>query len=140
MRDFLFSELNAFVTMGVDETRAITRQVAAGIDPATLDLAWIPDPDPDLSNRILAAIVDPEVAFPIDDIAKQSGVPRRWSESAMALRLEQTPLDLRIPDALARLFATWTAPALEEAAAKAATSAEARTRIERAVSALHASS
>jgi len=139
MGDFLLSELNAFVTMAVDETRAITRKLAAGIDPATLDLEWIPDPDPDLSSRILAAIVDPEVAFPIDDIAKLSGVPRRWAEAAIALRVEQRPIDLRIPDELARLFATWTVPALEEAAAKVGTSHEARTRIELAVSTLRAS-
>ena len=140
MHDFLLCELNAVVAMGAHETRAITRAVAAGIDPATLDLAWIPDPDPDLSNRILAAIVDPEVGFPIDDIAKLSGVPRRWAEAALALRLEQTPLDLRLPDALARLVATWTVPALEEVAAKAATSPEARTRIELAITTLQRAS
>jgi hypothetical protein len=139
LRDLLLSELAAFVTMGVDETRAITRAVAAGTSPDTLDLAWIPDPDPDLSNRILAAIVDPEAAFPIDDIAKLSGVPKRWAEAAIALRLEQTPLDVRLPDALARLFATWTVPALEEVAAKPETSPEQRARIESALSSLRAS-
>jgi len=139
LRDLLLSELAAFVAMGVDETRAITRQVAAGTSPDTLDLAWIPDPDPDLSNRILAAIVEPGAAFPIADIAKLAGVPRRWAEAAIALRLEQTPLDVRLPDALAHLFATWTVPALEEVAAKRETSPEQRARIESALSSLRAS-
>jgi hypothetical protein len=139
MRDLLLSEIAALVTIGVDETRKITRQVTAGAAPDTLGLAWIPDPDPDLSNRIVAAIVDADAAFPVDDIATLTGVPRRWAEAAIALRLEQTPLDMRLPEALARLFATWTVPALEEVAAKPATSPEGKTRIELAISALRAS-
>ncbi len=129
LRDFLASDLESVVKMGVDETRAITR--GAGPEP------WIPDPHPELSGQILAAIVDPEVAFPVDDIAAQlTGVPRRWAEASILLRLDQATPDERAPDALARLAATWTVPALAEVAAKPDIAPTLRASCERAIATL----
>jgi hypothetical protein len=139
LKDFLASDLAAFVRMGVDEMRAITRPLAAGADPASLGLTWIPDPAPEVSNRILQAIVDPDAAYPVDEIARLTGVPRRWAEASIAMRLDQADPDPRVPDALVRLSATWTLPVLEEVARSPAISPELRAKVTHAVSALRAS-
>jgi len=139
LKDFLASDLAAFVRMGVDEMRAITQPLAAGADPASLGLAWIGDPAPDVSNRILQAIVDPDAAYPVDDIARLTGVPRRWAEAALAMRLDQADPDPRVPDALVRLSARWTLPVLEEVARSPAISPELRAKLSHAVSALRPS-
>lgn len=118
----------------VDEMRAITTPLAAGADPASLGLAWIPDPAPDVSNRILQAIVDPDAAFPVDEIAQLTGVPRRWAEALIAMRLDQEDPDPRAPEALVRLSATWTLPVLEEVAQSAAISPELSGKLTQAVS------
>jgi hypothetical protein len=139
LKDFLASDLAAFVRMGVDEMRAITRPLAAGADPASLGLAWIPDPAPEVSHHILQAIVDPDATYPVDEIARLTGVPRRWAEASIAMRLDQSDPDPRVPDALVRLSATWALPVLEEVTRSPAISPELRAKLTHAVSALRAS-
>ncbi|HEU4728445.1 MAG TPA: hypothetical protein VFT22_11160 [Kofleriaceae bacterium] len=139
LKDFLASDLAAFVRMGVDEMRAITSRLAAGADPASLGLTWIPDPAPEVSDRILQAIVDPDAAYPVDAIARLTGVPRRWAEASLAMRLDQADPDPRVPEALVRLSATWTLPVLEEVARSATISPELRANLTHAVSALQRS-
>lgn len=138
LNSFLACDLAAFVRMGIDEMRAITTPLAAGADPASLGLGWIPDPAPDVSSRILQAIVDPDAAFPVDEIAQLTGVPRRWAEALIAMRLDQEDPDPRAPEALVRLSATWTLPVLEEVAQSAAISPELSGKLTHAVSALRA--
>jgi hypothetical protein len=118
LKDFLACDLAALVAIGVTEMRAITAKLAAGATPESLGLAWIGDPAPDVSAAILQAIVDPAAAFPVAAIAKLTGVPRRWAEAAIAMRLDQAEPDPRAPDALVALGAAWAAPVLEEVAAK----------------------
>ena len=116
--------------------RAITRQLAAGAAPAAIGLTWIPDPAPDLSIEIMHAMVDPDAAYPVAAIAKLTGVPRRWAEASVAMRLDQVEPDPRVPDALVQLSATWTVPVLEEVATSSATSAELRAKLTSAIAAL----
>ena len=138
LKDFLASDLAAFVRMGTGEMRAITQPLLAGADPASLGLAWIPDPAPDVSNRILQAIVDPDAAYPVDDIAKLTGIPRRWAEASLAMRLDQAEPDPRVPDALVQLSATWTVPVLEEVARSPSISPELGAKLTHAASELRA--
>jgi hypothetical protein len=83
------------------------------------------------------ALFDPAAAYPVDEIATLTGVTRRWAETILALRLEHQ--DPRVPEALARLGAAWTVPALEEVAASEATAPELREQLTRSVRALQAS-
>lgn len=139
LKDFLASDLEAFNRMGVDEMRAITGPLAAGKSPASLGLAWIGDPAPDVSGRIMQAIVDPDAAYPVDEIARLTGVPRRWAEASLAMRLDQADPDPRVPDALVRLKAAWTRPVLEEVARSPSISPQMRTKLTQAVNALQTS-
>lgn len=136
LRDLLACELPALVRIGVDELRALTRQLATGVSPAALDLAWTANPAPEVSQRIVAAMVDPDAAYPVDEIAALTGIARRWAEAGIAMRLEQAPPDPRAPDALVRLGATWTVPALEEVATSAAISSTMRATLRRSIDAL----
>lgn len=133
LRDFLTNDIAAFNRMGVDEMRAITKPLAAGASPESLGLAWIPDPAPEVSDHILQAIVDPDVPYPVDEIATLTGVPRRWAEAALALRADR---DERVPEALVRLHATWTLPVLDEVAQSPTAPPELREKLTRAVIAL----
>lgn len=136
LKDFLASDLRAFIQMGAGEMRAITRPLAAGADPASLGLAWIGDPAPEVSSRIMQAIVDPDAAYPVDEIANLKGVPRRWAEASIAMRLDQAEPDPRVPDALVRLKAAWTRPVLEEVARSSAVPSELRAKLVQAATAL----
>lgn len=132
----LSSDLAAFVRMGVDEMRALTDRLRSGATPESLGIAWIPNPAPDVFTRLRLALFDPDAAYPVDEIAQLTGVTRRWAEAIIALRLEHQ--DPRVPDALVRLGATWTAPALDEVARSAAISPELRATLTQAASALRA--
>ena len=136
LKDFLACELHALVRIGVDEMRALTAQLAAGASPASLGLAWTANPAPEVSRRIVAAMVDPDDAYPVDEIGALDGIARRWAEAGIAMRLEQDPPDPRVPDALVRLGATWTVPALEEVAGSASITPALRDALRRCVDAL----
>jgi hypothetical protein len=114
LRDYLSSEVSAFVKMASDEIRAIVRRLAGGESPEDVGINYVGDPAPHVSDRIIEAIVDSDVGYPVEEIAKLSGMARRWSEAALALRAEEK--DARVPAALARLRAFWTLPVLEELA------------------------
>jgi hypothetical protein len=68
---------------------------------------------------------------------KLSGTPRHLAEMIIAMRLENA--DPRVPEALARLDAAWTVPALEEVAQSPALPAELRAELLRAARALEVS-
>lgn len=119
LKDFLACDLPALIAIGVDEMRAIAKQLATGTTPEALGLAWIGDPAPEVSAQILQAILEPDAAYPVAAIAQLTGVPRRWAEASLIMRIDQAEPDPRAADALVALDARWTRPALEEAAAKA---------------------
>jgi hypothetical protein len=137
LRVLLASDLAAFVRMGVDEMHALMDQLEAGAPPQSLGIAWTPDPAPDLFARLRLALFDPDAAFPVDEIAGLTGVARRWAETMIALRLEDQ--DPRVPEALVRLGAGWTAPALDEVARSAEISPELREKLTQSVRTLLAS-
>ena len=122
LRALLGSDLPAFVKMGVDEMRQLTSRLRAGASAPSLGLAWAPNPAPELFTRLRLALFDADAAFPVDEIAKLTGVPRRLAEMMIAMRLENH--DRRVPEALVHLGATWTAPVLDEVAQSSATSPE----------------
>ena len=97
----------------------------AGVSPVTLAITYQPDPAPAVSDAIVQAIVDPDAAYPVEEIAKLHGVARQWAEAGLALRIENG--DERVPEALARLGARWTVPALEEVSGWSSISDELRT-------------
>jgi len=131
------SDLPAFVRMGVAETRQLIDRLKAGATPQSLGIAWIPNPAPEVFQRIRMALFDLDAAYPVDEIAQLTGSARQWAEAMIAFRLAKQ--DPRVPEAMARLGAAWTVPALEEAAASAATAPELREQLTRAVRALRAS-
>ncbi len=130
-KDFLASDLAAMVRVGAEGMRATLAMLAEGVSPVTLAITYQPDPAPAVSDAIVQAIVDADAAYPVGEIAKLKGVARQWAEAGLALRIESG--DERVPDALARLGARWTAPAMEEFAASATTSPELRAKLTEAV-------
>lgn len=136
IKDFLACDLASFIQLGVDEMRAITGPLAAGADPASLGLTWIGDPAPDVTGEIMQAIVDPDAAYPVAGIARLTGVPRRWAEASLAIRLDQAEPDPRVPDALVALHAAWTAPVLDEVAQSSSIDDALRTKLRSAAAAL----
>jgi hypothetical protein len=136
LRVLLASDIAAFVKMGIAEMRALTRRLSSGATPQSLGIAWTPNPAPELFNRMRLALFDPDAAFPVDEIAQLTGVARRSAELMIALRLDKQ--DPRAPEALVRLGAAWTAPALEEVARSPATSPELRDQLTQSVRALQA--
>ncbi len=133
-KDFLASDVAAIVRVGAEGMRATLAMLGAGVSPVTLAITYQPDPAPEVSDAIVQAIVDRDAAYPVEEIAKLQGVARQWAEAGLALRLESG--DERVPEALARLGARWTAPALEEVAGWSSISDELRTKLKDAVRAL----
>jgi hypothetical protein len=130
----LSSDLAALVRLGVHGTREAIERLRAGETPSSLGIAWAPGPEPEVFGRLRLALVDPDAEFPVDEIARLSGVNRRWAETMLAFRLEAG--DVRAPGALARLGATWAAPALVEVAGSAATPPELSAELIRSLRAL----
>lgn len=126
-KDFLASDLAGIVRVGAEGMRATLAMFGAGVSPVTLAIAYQPDPAPEVSDAIIQAIVDPDVEYPVEQIATLKGLARQWAEAGLALRIESG--DERVPDALARLGARWTAPAMEEMAAAESTSPELRAKL-----------
>jgi hypothetical protein len=129
LRVLLGSGLSAFVQMGSAGMRTMADHLQAGATPRSLGIAWSPNPAPGVFAALRVALFDPDAAFPVDDIARLTGAPRRLAETLIALRLEDQ--DPRVPEALVRLAATWTVPALEEVARSADTSPELRDALAR---------
>ena len=120
-RVLLGSDLAALVKLDVAEMRALTSRLRTGTTPQALGIAWAANPAPELFAKLRLALFDGAAAFPVDELATLTGVPRRLAEMMIAMRLEN--LDPRVPDALVQLGAVWTAPALDEVAALPATPA-----------------
>jgi hypothetical protein len=137
LKVLLSSDIAAFVRMGVDGMRKLVKQLAAGATPSSLGILWAPNPAPEAFDRIRMALFDPDEAFPVDDIARLTGVIRRWAEFMIAVRLQDQ--DARVPDVMARLQADWTVPALEEVAQYPATPPELRDSLVKAIKTLQAS-
>lgn len=127
LKDFLASDSTAMAKIGADEIRTILGHLADGASPVILGITYQPDPAPAVSDAIVQAIVDRDVPYPVEEIAKLSRLARRWGEAALALRIESQ--DERVPDALVRLGASWTIPVLEEVAQWPSTSEELRVKL-----------
>jgi hypothetical protein len=130
----LSSDIAAFAKMGRDEMRDLTRRLRSGASPQSLGIGWTPNPAPELFNRLRLALFDLDAGYPVDEVAQLTGVDRRWAEMMIALRLETH--DPRVPDALSRLAAAWTVPALEEVAASATTPPQLREQLIRSIGTL----
>ena len=137
VRALLGSELPALVKLGVAEMRQLTGRLRAGATPQSLGIAWAPSPAPELFTKLRLALFDASAAFPVDEIAKLTGVPRRLAELMIAMRLENQ--DPRVPEALVKLDAVWTAPARDEVASMPATPPELAARLAESARTLRAS-
>ena len=126
-RILLGRELAAFSKMGGDKMRGLVERLRAGASPESLGIAWKASPEPELFDQLRSTLFEADQPFPVDDLARLTGADRRWAEAMIAFRLEQK--DPRAPEALARLGATWTAPALEEIGRAATTPPELRKKI-----------
>lgn len=137
LKDFLLSDVKAFNRIGSTEMRDIVRRFVSGEDPKELGISYAPDVAPDVSDAIIQAIIDPSKDYPVEGIAKLTGIPRRWGEAALALRAEGH--DPRVPPGLVRLDAVWTLPVLEELAQATSTPADYRKKLTDAIRELKAS-
>lgn len=137
LKDFLLSDVKAFNRIGATEMRDLVRRFAGGESPQELGISYTPDVAPDVSDAIIQAIIDPNKDYPVDGIAKLTGIPRRWGEAALALRAERN--DPRVPPGLVRLDAVWTLPVLEELAQSTSTPADFRKTLTDAIRELKAS-
>jgi hypothetical protein len=135
LRVLLASDIAAFVRMGIDEMRALTKQLRAGAMPQSLGIAWVANPAPDLFGRLRLALFDLDAKYPVDEIAQLTGFARRLAETMIALRMLDDP---RVPDALVQLTASWTTPALEEVARSTTISPELREKLTQSTRALRA--
>jgi hypothetical protein len=115
MRVLLGSEIHAMAKLGAAGMNEILRRLASGASPQQLGIAWRPKPVPELFDKLRLTLYDTDGEFPVDDIAKLTGIARQLAETMIVMRLEDW--DERVPDALVKLDAAWTAPALEELAA-----------------------
>jgi len=127
MRVLLGSDNSALVKLGASRMREIARRLAAGATPQQLGIAWRPKPSAEVFDRLRAALFDPDVAFPLDEIAVLTGTGRQLAETMILLRLEEG--DQRVPDAMIKLDAAWTAPALAEFAQSTTLSSELRDKL-----------
>lgn len=137
LKDFLSSDVKSLNRMGAEEMRDLVRRFTEGESPVDLGISYAPDAAPAVSDAIIKAIVDPNKDYPTDAIAKLEGLPRKWSEAALALRAGRQ--DTRAPRALARLDATWTIPILEELAQSPGTPPQFREELNKALRELKAS-
>lgn len=137
MKDFLAVDIPALNRMGAEETREIIKKLAGGATPESVGVAYTPDPMPEVSDQVSLASVDEDVPYPIDEIAKLTGVPRRRAEALIASRALKD--DHRVPNALVRLGAAWTVPVLEEMAQAPSMSSELREKLLQAMRDLKAS-
>lgn len=136
-KDFLSVNIKAFNRMGAEETRDILMKIAGGASPESVGIVYQPDPAPEVSKQVSKACYDEDLAFPIDAVAKLEGLARRQAEALIASRAVKD--DPRVPDALVRLHADWTAPVLEEAAESPLVSPEIREKLLEAARTLKAS-
>ncbi len=124
MRVLIGSGITALVKLGASGMREVSRRLAAGATPRQLGIAWRPNTASDVFDELRQALDDANLAFPLDEIAKLTGVQRQLAETMIVLRLEAW--DARVPDALVTLDAAWTAPALTELANSTAAPSEFR--------------
>jgi hypothetical protein len=137
MHDFLAVDIPALNKIGVEGTRDILMQLAGGASPQSAGVAYTPDPAPEVSQRVSLASVDEDVPYPVDELLKLTGVPRKRAEALIASRALRD--DLRVADALVRLDATWTIPVLEEMAQSSTISTQMREKLSQAIRDLKAS-
>ncbi len=130
LRVLLGTELIAVAKVGANRMREIAKRLAAGTSPQQLGIAWRARLSPEVFDRIRPAIYDKTIPFPLDDIATLVGVQRQLAEAMIARCLEDW--DERAPAALAKLKATWLAPALDELAQSDAVPSPMRDRLAQA--------
>jgi hypothetical protein len=117
MKLLLGSDLSALVKIGADELRGAIQKLQSGQTPEQAGLGWSETMPAALRAAIAPALVDDTVPLPVDELAKVTGPDRKWAEALIAIALQRQ--DPRAPEALAKLGATWTLPALDAATATA---------------------
>lgn len=117
MKLLIGSDLAALKQIGATELRDALQRLRSGATPDQAGLVWHETMPAPLRHGLGPALFDDTVALPVDDLLKVDGPDRRWAEALIAIALERE--DPRAPDALARLAATWTLPALDAAATRA---------------------
>lgn len=102
------SDLEAFVRMGTDELQWVFRRLDAGATPASLGIAFVAEPD--VFDTLRRVLFQDDQPFPLEAIARLTGISRRYAEFMIAMRLEDD--DPRVPPALQELGACWALPGL----------------------------
>lgn len=118
----LTSEIPALVKIGASRIHDLVRRLGAGEAPDQLGLTWRPRTDEDVFENIRESLFDADVPYKIDEISTLKGPRRLLAEIMLVLRIPHD--DERVPEALVKLGAAWTAPVLEELAASPALSSE----------------
>ena len=130
MRVLLESGIKTLVKLGASGMREVARRLAAGATPQQLGIAWRPKQAEDVFNKLREVMDAPDDAYPVEEIATLKGPARQLAETIIVRRLETW--DARVPAALVKLDAAWTAPALEELANSSATPSELRVALAQA--------
>lgn len=135
MRVMLGSEMPALVRIGATGMQKIVRRLAAGTTPQQLGIAWQPRTSEAVFENLRESMYE-DVPYKIEELAALKGPDRLMAETMIALRLQER--DERVPDALVRLKAEWTAPVLEELARSSTTPSGFQRRLAAAARALAA--
>jgi len=134
MRVLLASEIAALVKLGSSGMREVVRRLAAGATAQQLGIAWRPRQSEAVFENLRRAMFEPDIPYPVKELATLRGAARQLAETMIVRRLEEW--DVRVPDILIVLDAAWTAPALEELAASASTPEDLRPKLADAARAL----
>jgi hypothetical protein len=114
----LGSKLQALREPARQELARLARAILGGATPQSLGLVYTPATSDDFRTRLGRSLFVAEAPLPLDEIRALApeSADRKWAESLVAKSLERKVV--RAPAVLAQLGATWTVPALREAAEK----------------------
>lgn len=97
------------------ELARIAHGIVAGKTPESLGLPYVESVPRDVMLRLGRSLFNPAADLPLRELETLTGADRAYAESLIAKSLDREVE--RAPAALAALQATWTLPALQEAAA-----------------------
>jgi HEAT repeat protein len=135
MRVLLGSQIPALVKIGASGMQSVVRRLATGTTPQQLGIAWRPRTAEDVFENLRESMYE-DVPYKIEELSTLKGAERFLAETMIVLRLQHG--DERVPDALVKLGAAWTVPALEELAKSEATPSELQTKLAEAARVLAA--
>lgn len=134
MNIMLSNEIPSLVKIGASRMQDVVRRLQAGETPDQLGINWRERTDEPIFENIRESMFDTDVPYKVDEMLTLKGPRRLLAETMILLRIAKD--DVRVPDVLVKLGATWTVPVLEELAQSPRTSAEMQAKLASAINAL----